>query len=479
MSMSIQSQRDQFALFQHQRRRALFEEYADPDADFGKLHDDVARIVEHHHQVRQQHERSMDELRGRRKDWQQRQADGPRLTPSTWYNNYPTDMPTIDGEEYDEHPDFEKWWDGLSSEQQHHFVSHPRDAIPAFHEEHPLENYEDAEGQHDNNYSPNDWYFAHDQHVGEMPRLDGREYDEHPAFHQWWDQQNEDARNHYVENAPEQAIHDFHAENPRADFDSHDESGEDPLMGVEHGDGGGVYGDYYSDGPWSRTEPDGRRVETNREGQTLEEAQNFNRDWDNYRDMPEPRRDRLPPMTLEPTSTAYMNGILARHAVDGRPIGELNWDPDNGHVGTLSVHPEFRRMGVDKWMFHHARANPQDYPSDYPITHSETLSHMGQDAAANDPVHAMLPKSSINPFRSEMDHDADPYDTWTMPRYSRTINNGGTMYGGGNEEALRRGVGPKPQKRAFLPAGENHVGPEVPSHINPVTQNWSPDARED
>ncbi|WP_131813761.1 hypothetical protein [Mycolicibacter kumamotonensis] len=393
------------------------------------------------------------------------------------------ETPTLpEGESYEEDPKFQAWFNSLPKDQVERLMSSPGDAVDAFHEAHP-----DYQGQPiPNDYTPRDWYNAYtdtetrDGLRRSMPQLQDTDYDDHETFQDWWNDLSEEQRNHYVDEDPHKAIDDFHQEYPVHEFpdpwseyddpdDPDDSIGYDPF-GAPSGSGNGQWGKYYSEGPWYRTEPDGRSVETNREGMTLQEALAFNEDPDNYRNMRAPRNDRLPPMTFEPTHDGLSPGILARHAVDGRPIGELNWDEGNGHIGTLSVHPEFRGMGVNHWMLHHARSNPGQYPSQVPITHSTTLSHMGQDAAANDPVHAMLPKSAIEPFHTHMDTD-DPYSAWTLPRYRPTESKGGTMYRGDDEGDISLTLSPQSHNRAFIPSGSAYTGPQPT--VDPVTADWS------
>lgn len=91
-----------------------------------------------------------------------------------------------------------------------------------------------------------------------------------------------------------------------------------------------------------------------------------------------------PPMTMEPFDTLWSNGIMARHAHDGRPLGHLHWHP-HGEIDSVAVHPDFQRMGVASAMLAHAQANPEVYESSYPIRHSNHLSSAGRAWANADP----------------------------------------------------------------------------------------------
>lgn len=91
----------------------------------------------------------------------------------------------------------------------------------------------------------------------------------------------------------------------------------------------------------------------------------------------------LPPLTFEPFNTMWSNGIMARHAEDGRPVGHLHWVP-RGEIDSIVVHPELQRRGIGTAMLEHARAHPDQYPSTYPIFHSQNLTKAGRAWAAKD-----------------------------------------------------------------------------------------------
>lgn len=91
----------------------------------------------------------------------------------------------------------------------------------------------------------------------------------------------------------------------------------------------------------------------------------------------------LPPMTMEPFDTMWSNGVMARHADDGRPVGHLHWYGD-GEIETIRVHPDFQRQGIGSAMLKHAQAHPDVYESDKPIHHSNQLTEAGRAWANSD-----------------------------------------------------------------------------------------------
>ncbi len=91
-----------------------------------------------------------------------------------------------------------------------------------------------------------------------------------------------------------------------------------------------------------------------------------------------------PPMTMEPFDTLWSNGIMARHAQDGRPLGHLHWHP-HGEIDSVTVHPDFQRMGVASAMLKHAQSDPSTYEASYPIRHSTNFSAAGRAWAQSDP----------------------------------------------------------------------------------------------
>lgn len=67
-----------------------------------------------------------------------------------------------------------------------------------------------------------------------------------------------------------------------------------------------------------------------------------------------------PPMTFEPFNTYWSNGIMARHAEDGRPLAHLHWYPD-GEIESIRVHPEMQGRDIGKHILAHAVMNPDTY----------------------------------------------------------------------------------------------------------------------
>jgi ribosomal protein S18 acetylase RimI-like enzyme len=89
-------------------------------------------------------------------------------------------------------------------------------------------------------------------------------------------------------------------------------------------------------------------------------------------------------LTFEPFDTHWSNGIMARHAQDGRPLGHLHWHP-HGEIDSITVHPDFQRMGVASAMLKHAQSDPATYEASYPIRHSNHFSSAGRAWAQSDP----------------------------------------------------------------------------------------------
>lgn len=84
-----------------------------------------------------------------------------------------------------------------------------------------------------------------------------------------------------------------------------------------------------------------------------------------------------PPMTFEPFNTMWSNGIMARHAADGRPLAHLHWYPD-GEIETIRVHPELRGRGIGKAILVHAATHPETYEASGGIKPSNHLTADGR-----------------------------------------------------------------------------------------------------
>lgn len=190
----------------------------------------------------------------------------------------------------------------------------------------------------------------------------------------------------------------------------------------------------------------------------------------------------LPPMTMQPYYTQYTNGIMARHAEDGRPLGHLHWDPE-GEIDTTEVHPDFRRRGVGAAMLDHARSNPQDYPTKWgEIYHSNDLTPAGRAWANSDPTHQDPGDENI--------HHAGDETTWGW----RAIQNhvpAHVPYTGQNEDELSGGLVPLPKPQPYQPyvpaakkLGAAPSGSDWPAiwgddHLDePWDKRWNPNHRE-
>lgn len=104
-----------------------------------------------------------------------------------------------------------------------------------------------------------------------------------------------------------------------------------------------------------------------------------------------------PPMTFEPHDTLWSNGIMARHADDGRPLGHLHWHP-SGEIDTVVVHPDFQRREIGSKMLQHAVDNPHIYQSTWPIHGTDQMTPAGRAFA----------KSHGHDLPDEEVHQADP-----------------------------------------------------------------------
>lgn len=89
------------------------------------------------------------------------------------------------------------------------------------------------------------------------------------------------------------------------------------------------------------------------------------------------RNGEPPPMTFEPFNTMWTNGIMARHAEDGRPIAHLHWYPD-GEIETIRVHPELQGRDIGKAILTHAATHPETYEAEDGIQPSNNLTPAGR-----------------------------------------------------------------------------------------------------
>ena len=89
------------------------------------------------------------------------------------------------------------------------------------------------------------------------------------------------------------------------------------------------------------------------------------------------RNGDAPPMTFEPFNTMWTNGIMARHADDGRPLAHLHWYPD-GEIETIRVHPELRGRDIAKHVLAHAATHPENYEAEGGIKPSNHLTPEGR-----------------------------------------------------------------------------------------------------
>lgn len=209
-----------------------------------------------------------------------------------------------------------------------------------------------------------------------------------------------------------------------------------------------------------------------------------NKDWNTYADLIPPKdhgsQGARPPMTFEPVGNLATNGIMARHAADGRPIGHLMWTPD-GEISSVNTHPDFGGRGVANMMLYHARANSDTYHPQTewtnPIHHSNMLTEHGERWARSDPHHTM-PRNftSVNVQHGQ----------GTKKPYSNYLGAGQEYipahkpYTGQTEDFMKANsfvgkdvkgyTGTKPPPREYVPPGAGHLDP----HLGPraATMNW-------
>lgn len=89
------------------------------------------------------------------------------------------------------------------------------------------------------------------------------------------------------------------------------------------------------------------------------------------------RNGNPPPMTFEPFNTMWSNGIMARHADDGRPIAHLHWHPD-GEIESIRTHPELQGRDIAKHVLAHAATHPETYEARQGIKPSNNLTNAGR-----------------------------------------------------------------------------------------------------
>ena len=102
--------------------------------------------------------------------------------------------------------------------------------------------------------------------------------------------------------------------------------------------------------------------------------------WRNKQPMPKRfagRNGPPPPMTFEPFNTMWSNGIMARHAEDGRPIAHLHWHPD-GEIESIRVHPELQGRDIAKHVLAHAATHPETFEARQGIKPSNNLTNAGR-----------------------------------------------------------------------------------------------------
>jgi len=206
-----------------------------------------------------------------------------------------------------------------------------------------------------------------------------------------------------------------------------------------------------------------------------------NKDWNTYSRLITPKdhgsQGARPPMTMEPVGNLATDGVMARHAADGRPIGHLMWTP-GGTIASVNTHPDFQGRGVANAMLHHARSNPEIYhDGESPIHHSDELTPHGEAWARSDPHHTMPKNFTSVPVR---------HGQGTKKPYSNFLGAGqeyipaSQRYSGQTEDFMKANsfvgkdvkgyTGTKPPPREYVPPGRGHLG----EHYGPkaTTMNW-------
>lgn len=196
--------------------------------------------------------------------------------------------------------------------------------------------------------------------------------------------------------------------------------------------------------------------------------------WRNGQPMPKRfagRNGDLPPMTMEPFGTRWSDGIMARHAIDGRPLGHLHWYSD-GEIETVRVHPDFQRRGIASAMLKHANSDPETYELDpgKVIHHSNNLTPAGRAWARAD---------GHTPDDHEIEHaDGDP-GTWAWTAVKNYVP-AHIPYTGQNEAEMSNNLYPeRPDTKVLYKLGSagQHRWPNkwVGNHPDiPFDKRWGP-----
>jgi len=211
-------------------------------------------------------------------------------------------------------------------------------------------------------------------------------------------------------------------------------------------------------------------------------AERKNASWANYANLIEPkdhgRNGPRPPLTMEPVTTESGDGVMARHAADGRPVGHLMWHPD-GEIDSVNTHPDFQGQGIANAMLHHVRSNPPKFPTEGPIRHSTMLSPFGEAWARSDPHHTMPPEGQFTRINTYVDQPGRRYETYLKNKFGGEHNYipANQPYGDSqaaqNERIWRKTgfVHPQGAEREFVPAGFGHVGEHMGEKA--VNQRWA------
>lgn len=133
-----------------------------------------------------------------------------------------------------------------------------------------------------------------------------------------------------------------------------------------------------------------------------------------------------PPMTFEPFNTMWTNGIMARHAEDGRPLAHLHWYPD-GEIETIRVHPQMRGRDIGKAILTHAASHPDTYEASDGIKPSNTLTPDGR---------AFARSMGHNPTDEEVT-PAEGEDQWAWKAVNKYVPMN-IPYNGQNEDEMSR-----------------------------------------
>lgn len=222
------------------------------------------------------------------------------------------------------------------------------------------------------------------------------------------------------------------------------------------------------DAAWRAMEM-GDDSEFTRDAADAERAHMHNTDPATYQPLIPPkdygRNGPRPPLTMEPVRHWGTDGVMARDAVDGRPVGHLMFHPD-GQIDTVNSHPDYHGKGVANAMLHYARSNVGPVGSGAPFTtdtgtihHSSTLSPYGEAWARSDPHHMMPPASQIQQADPYVDQPGKKYQTYMAHSAHDYIPTSQPYTGQAEAHMKGSGFTGNTKNRQYVAPGMGYQGP--------------------